>query len=383
MLFAALSPFLIHYSQEMRMYAFLALWLLLAAYSFLRGKSSGSWGWWILFGTSAALAQYTHNLAAFFLIPLAFVPIFKKDWKTLRFVILSGCFALLLCFPWLIQLPSQFAKVDQAYWVSKPGIENLFTLLLVFTTNIPLPSTWTLPALAIAILVIVIALIETFRTNASPSKDNALWVLYLTFAPPLLLFLFSQWKPVFIERALLPSGAFFCIWLAWTIHNTGLTKAGRGLISIALAILFSSGIYQHLTYRDFPYAPFKELTHSLRNSLQDGDRIIHSNKLSMVPLLYFGRDLPQTFIADPPGSPTDTLAPATQEVLQIEAEPDIQSATNDAQRVWYVIYKRSIDEYVHAGKSTHPDFEYLNSNFDLQSQETWDGLQIYLFTKKP
>jgi uncharacterized membrane protein len=132
MFFAALAPFQIHYSQEIRMYSFLAMWLLLATYAYQRGSKTGNWPWWIVFSVAAALAQYTHNLAAFYLVPLALLPILQKDWKTFRAVLLAGMGALLLYFPWALQLPAQFAKVQTAYWVERPDVSKLFTLLLVF-----------------------------------------------------------------------------------------------------------------------------------------------------------------------------------------------------------------------------------------------------------
>ena len=148
-----------------------------------------------------------------------------------------------------------------------------------------------------------------------------------------------------------------------------------------IAITFTMGIYQHVTYRGFPYGPFDEINAHLKQQMQPGDLILHSNKLSMLPAMYFDRDLPQTFIADPPGSGTDTFAPATQEVLHIEAEPDIKSAVSRAGRVWYIIYQQSIDEFIQAGKATHPDIEFLDSEFRLQTHETWDDVQILLFVR--
>jgi 4-amino-4-deoxy-L-arabinose transferase-like glycosyltransferase len=380
-LIAALAPFQIHYAQEIRMYAFLALWLLLASYAYVRGTRSGYRRWWLVFAIASAFAQYTHNLAAFFLIPLAATPLFMRDWKTLRSVATSGLIAILIYLPWLMQLPSQIAKVSQAYWVTIPGTASLFTLLLVYTTNLPLPSAWIFPGLTLAVLVFVIALLQTIRPSKGQDKSKGLWIFYLAFAPPILLFLFSQWIPVYIERALLPSGAFFCIWLAWIMHRTNLSNAGRGLLSSLLMIAFATGLYQHVTYRDFPYGPFREMTAHLHENAKPEDKIIHSNKLSMLPALYFDRNLPQTFIGDPPGGATDTLAPATQRVLGIKAEAGLNSAISDAERVWYVIYQRSITEYIQAGKSTHPDIEYLNSEFTLESTESWDDLLILLYTK--
>ncbi|PIZ25089.1 MAG: hypothetical protein COY47_07900, partial [Chloroflexi bacterium CG_4_10_14_0_8_um_filter_57_5] len=41
--FVALAPFQVHYSQEIRMYSFLALWLMLATYAYARGaKGDGT-----------------------------------------------------------------------------------------------------------------------------------------------------------------------------------------------------------------------------------------------------------------------------------------------------------------------------------------------------
>jgi mannosyltransferase len=382
-LIVALSPFQVHYAQEIRMYALLALWLLLATFSYLRGSKSGNWHWWVVFGIAAALAQYTHNLAVIFLIPLAATPILKKDWENLRLVFFSGCVAILLYLPWLIQLPAQFAKVSSSYWVTKPDISSLFTLLLVFTTNTPLPKGWILPALTLAILIVVIATKQTLYATSGDGKANGLWTLYLTIAPLFLLFTFSQWIPVYIERVLLPSGAIFCILLAWVIQHTKMSNTGRNLLIGLLTVAYTAGIYQHVTYRGFPYGPFREMTSFLHNQVKQGDLIVHSNKLTLLPAMYFDRELAQSFVSDPPGSATDTLAPATQQVLEIEAETDIGTAVSGAERVWYIIYQRSIDEYIQAGKSTHPDIEYLNSELTLESQKTWDDLRILLYTKKP
>jgi uncharacterized membrane protein len=380
---AALSPFLVHYAQEIRMYSFLAMWLLLATYAYQRGSKTQNLRWWILFSVSAALAQYTHNLAAFYLIPLALLPVFQKDWKTLRAVVFTGLGALLLYLPWALQLPAQFSKIQSAYWVARPDLSSLFTLLLVFITNTPLPVNLIAVALAIVLIIIIIGFIQTWKYTRQTGSKEGLWLLYLSFAPPLLLFIFSQWRPVYIERALLPSGAIFCIWLAWVITKTNLLNIAQYVLLGLLGISSVLGIYQHVTYSDFPYGPFKELVTSLSQQMKPQDVIIHSNKLSMLPVTLFDRALPQSFISDPPGSRTDTLAPATQQVLGIKAEPNIQFATRNVQRVWYIVYQRAIDEQKAAGHSTHPDIEYLNLHYHLKSEESWNGLQVLLYANEP
>jgi hypothetical protein len=103
----------------------------------------------------------------------------------------------------------------------------------------------------------------------------------------------------------------------------------------------------------------------------------------MLPAMLFDRDLTQSFIGDEPGSSADTLAAATQQVLNIKAEENIESATRNASEVWYIIYTRSIDEYKASGHGTHPDLKYLNDRYRLQSVESWDGLRVFLYTLRP
>ena len=383
MLFAALAPFQIHYSQEIRMYSFLAMWLLIATYAYQRGSNTGNLRWWLLFTVSAALAQYTHNLAAFYLVSLALLSILQKNWRTVRAVTLAGAGALILYTPWAIQLPAQFSKVQSAYWVERPDVSKLFTLLIVYNTNTPLPPRLVAGVLGTVLMIVIVGFIQTIRYSRQAQGKEGLWLLYLAFAPPILLFLFSQWRPVYIERALLPSGAIFCIWLAWVITKTNLPSVAQYTLLGMLGVSSVLGIYQHVTYHDFPYGPFRQLDLSLQERLEPQDVIVHSNKLSVLPAILFDRQLLQSFIGDPPGSRSDSLASATQQVLGIKAETNIQSATSQAERVWYIIYQRSILEYTANGSSTHPDLEYLDSQYDLKSDETWDGLRVLLYTKKP
>ncbi|MBV6395811.1 MAG: hypothetical protein HFACDABA_01393 [Anaerolineales bacterium] len=376
--FVALAPFPVHYSQEIRMYSFLALWLILSTYAYERGAKGGGIKWWLLFSISAALAQYTHNLAAFFLLPLAATPLLRRDWKSLRAVALAGSGALLLYLPWLIQLPAQLAKVSTAYWVERPGAEKIFTLLLVYVTNLPLPDALLFAGLFIALTVFVIAARQAFRR--SNRNADALWLLYLAFAPPILLFLVSQWTPVYIERALLPSGTIFCIWLAWAVFETQLPNVIRNGVVSLLILASALGLYQHVTYLGFPYAPFAELDKYLRRQSAPEDLILHSSKFTMLPAVYHDPSLPQSYLADTPGSRADTLAPPTQQVLGLMAQPDLPSAVGSARRVWFVIFERSIQEYLEAGESAHPQLAWMNSHYSLIEIQTWGDLRVYLFS---
>lgn len=309
---------------------------------------------------------------------LALWPLLRREWRNLAHVALAGIGALILYLPWLIHLPAQIAKVSTAYWTAPPGLEKLFTLLLSYTTHLPLPDLWLPPALFAALSVTVLALLQTFKIQAQ--RSSGLWLLYLAFAPPVLLFIVSQWFPLYIERALLPSGIAFCLWLGWALANASMPRGLLTGLAILIAAAAGMGLYQHLTYAGFPYAPYAQLNRFVRENLQPNDVILHSNKLSWLPAIYYDADLPHACLADPPGSPADTLAPATQQVLAIRAQPDLAHAVAGAERLWFVIFEQAIQEYRDAGTSTHPDLAWLTAHYRLEEEHSFGDLRLYLFS---
>jgi mannosyltransferase len=378
----ALSPFLVHYSQEIRMYAFLGLWLTLATFCFWKAVNEAGWSWWVGFAVSAALAQYTHNLAAAYLLALALWPVVRGEWKIAWRLALAAMVAVLLYMPWLVNVPAQFAKVSQAYWIERPPLYRLLALPLAFVSNLPVPPPLLGAAMFASLGVIVLGLLATARgARLHRGRDHASkWMLYMSFTPPLLLFLFSQWKPVFLERALIGSAVAFCIWLACQLTDGNVRPAARWILAALTALGFGIGLWQHLTYRGFPYAPYDSIAADLRTRLRAGDVIIHSSKLSFLPSFYFDRGLPETFVADRPGSSTDTLAPSTQMVLGVQAATSLEEAAGTAERVWFILFDQSNEEYVQAGYAQHPHLTWLLQNYELEETLEWDDLNVVLFT---
>jgi 4-amino-4-deoxy-L-arabinose transferase-like glycosyltransferase len=377
----AVSPFQVHYAQEVRMYALLGLLLLGATIALDAAMRHGSWPRWALFAVLAAASQYTHHLAAFYLVPLAFTPIWRRDGRALRGIILAGLGALALYAPWLAQLPTQFAKVQQAYWTSRPSPLRLVTTLLTFNTNLPLPETWLPVALTVSVLAFAIGIWQTWLAfrKRSPGWRRGLWLAYLAFAPVLLLFVVSQWQPVFIERALLPSGVVYLLWLGWAVLQS--PRPLRLLVGGGLLIGMAMGLFQHVTYSGFPYAPYRQVNAHIDTELDVGDVILHSNKLTMLPAVYYSPELPASYLADLPGSGSDTLAQPTQEVLELFAQPDPARAVGGASRVWFLFFQGEIEEYRALGYVEHPHLSWLEAHFDLARQETWGDLQLHLYER--
>jgi hypothetical protein len=164
--------------------------------------------------------------------------------------------------------------------------------------------------------------------------------------------------------------------------ETKLPRLIQGMMAFFIIASASMGFYQHTTYTGFPYGPYAELNKSVQSRMEDGDIIIHSNKLSYLPALYFDSTLSQGFVIDPPGSTIDTLAPATREVLNLNEYATIEEATFNSTRIWFIIYQRSIDEFASNNRAKHPHLEFLDASFTLLINETWEDINLLLYSRK-
>ncbi len=379
----AFAPFQVHYAQEARMYALLALILLVATLTYWHCLQDRGYRSWFLFSVLAAAAMYVHNLAALFLFCLALTPLFLRRWRDLGMTVLSALVAIALYLPWLIQLPSQMARVSWAYWIPRPELIELVRTLLVFTTGLPLPDWGLSIALFLAILIVTAGLWTTLRAlrRAKPAGRRAVWLLGLSGGPVVLMFLISQIQPVYLDRAMLPAGVMFVIWLAWTIEESAVAATARRGILVATGFAFVLGLGSFYVYRGFPYAPFDEVNRFLKEGLSTNEVMLHSNKITAIPAVYDDPTLDHQYLADPPGSGSDTLAPATQEVLGLFARTDVEGAVGDAAGVWFIIFPREIDDYLAQGIEEHPALGWLETEFDLDEVTSFGDLDVYHFSR--
>ena len=198
-----------------------------------------------------------------------------------RKTVLAGLLAILLYLPWLI-LPAKSALsraiglLDTAAW----GSLSWFETWLVFAAGLPVPQT-------LLAFILFGTVWPPHSGSGEPSavwrmKDTSLrdgvWLLYLAIAPALLMFALSTWQPVYLERALLTSGAVFLLWLTWALSTPRLSELLAWTGRIALFGTFALGLFGFYTYRGFPYAPWTLLDEALTTDVQDQEIVLHSQQ---------------------------------------------------------------------------------------------------------
>jgi 4-amino-4-deoxy-L-arabinose transferase-like glycosyltransferase len=387
----ALAAFHVQYSQETRMYALLGLLTLLTTYTFLKALTarhpSSFWRYWIIFGVLAGLMMYTQQLAAFYLIALAGLPIVKRRWQLIPGLIVGIGLALLIYSPWLLQLPGQLAKVGSYYWIEKPNIAAfLRTTFSFLVVNLDIPRqtfVWTLSVAVFLVILLgafLLLRLTTRHKRKLATSSGGLTALWLAVIPVVLMWLVSQVRPVYLERALLPSALLLYLFVGWMLAGEVIPRFLSRILVIPLFILFSVGLYFQYTWSTFPNSPFHTVTQQIEAQWQTGDIIIHQNKLSALPMIFYGRELTQTYIGDPPGSPQDTLALPTQETLGWLASDCVQEAAQGATRIWWIEFERVAAQSEAAGRPEYrQSLEWLNTYFTPVEALRFNDLMLMLY----
>jgi mannosyltransferase len=386
-LITAIAPFHVQYSQETRMYALLGLLLMLATLCFVKAwrAHANAWRWWLAFGVLAGLAMYTQQLAVFYLVALGLVPLLARRRDQLIGMALATFVAVIVYSPWLINLPGQLEKVRSYYWLSPPNIAKpLGTMYSFLVVNLDIPDPFSMIGLLGAlflILFLAVQIILYLRRRVQPDSKPLLFVLWLAVFPVAAMWLVSQVQPVYLERALLPSALMLYVALAWVFTRGGLPRPIAIVIGAIGLVLVGIGLYHQYTWARFPNSPFQTAAAYIRDNWQDGDIIIHQNKLSALPTTYYARDLTQRFLGDAPGSSEDTLALPTQQSLGLLADACIQSANSDAQRIWWLTFDFVEAQY---RSSNRPELAqslaWLDDHFTAADSQKFNDLDVVLYT---
>jgi 4-amino-4-deoxy-L-arabinose transferase-like glycosyltransferase len=394
-LLAAANPFHVAYSQEARMYALLGLAGVVATWGLLRAlgaeeqRDKGTrerrdlrsaicdLRWWALYAAGAALTLYAHNLGAFVVLALNLLILVRRGWwRRVLILILADGVALVLFAPWLIGvLPGQLGFIERAYWLEPPGVsEAVRALMLPVFTFYEVPVSWLLwVGLFVSLVLLDLLILQVWRL-----RSRAGWFLLLCWVPIVTLFAVAQWRPVYLERALLPSALFYLVAVGWLLARGRLPRLLNAGLVVLLVVAVAGSLGGHYTYARFPRPPFQEAVAYLRERVEPADAIVHTNKLTFFPMHIYAPDLVGAFLADRPGSPEDTLALPTQEALGIFATPTMAEAVGSAERAWLVYFTEEIEQI----EGEHPALAWLEGRFTEVERERFNDLVVALYRQE-
>jgi mannosyltransferase len=355
----AISPLQNYHAQDLRMYSLATLLILgwdLAAIEISEQNLSRNvpiWKWLLLIlcGTGAL---YSHALAGFGLLAPYANFLWKRDWKKTGWLALAGAVSILLYLPWLVFVPGQIAKVQQAFWTPRPGVVEILQSIIMILGDIPAPPFILGGVLFCCLCVGILGVIECVRHKADNSRLT--FFLWMTLIPPLCLFLLSYiMRPMFVPRGFLSAYIGAAAIMGILIERARpIEKYLMGGLILVAAVLT---LPNQISFNRFPRSPFQPAARYIQSVARDGDLVLHDNKLSYFPFRVYEPGLTGHFLADAPGSENDTLAEETMAALHITADKNVMKAVEGSERVFFVVFQETISEYSAAGG--HPVTQQL------------------------
>jgi hypothetical protein len=277
----SLSPFALHYSQEIRPFMWATLWCTGALYVLLRLASASRPRAWAGYGLLSLLAAYTSYATAFWFAAHGAILLTRRAWRR-RLPAWLGVegVVVLLVLPWLLAFGGQTGAHLEGQGAFT-GRETLPVTALTARTVAGLLAGVTLPqpvAWAIAGAVLIVAAIG-LAMQRTPTPAAAAWGLMLLL-PVLALYPVHLRFPWFEPRVLA-----FCVVPLWLFVAAGLEgwwARRRWAYGAALALvvgLSSVGVVHYLVRYD-RYAPqvedYMPLIAYVAGHAREGDVVLYN-----------------------------------------------------------------------------------------------------------
>ncbi len=381
----ALLPTAVRYSQEVRMYSLLGMWLIAATIALVYWVNSPQkTRYLVIYTLLMTAAFYTHYFTAFCVIAHWLYLLLLSTRNSVAGALIkrpawwiSNASIVVLFAPWLPGLADLLQHMDELKAGGDVGWENpvdaralpsmIWQVLMQSEgTKIPGPLFWLAPLVLFAGAVWV-----AVRDN-TPYKFHALIVIY-TLLPILLIYAISFVSPMFIERYVTFAALGLPLIVAIAVDR--LLKHKRALAISVFALFLGVecvGLRGNLTG---DVDRFDQLVAHVNQQFLPGDRIIVSDLFWYFSYVYYNKTNVQPMLYTPPtpegssGRPTaygfGTLVNAEGAKIYVDHLADLPAAPG---RIWLV------------SSSVQPDdFAPIPAGWDKTQDLTINDTQVRLY----
>ena len=340
-LLVTVSPDLVRYSQEVRMYALVSLLVFLSTLLLIRALEAGGRRRWAAFGLVTLLLVYSHNIALLLLPCQGLFVLWKarRDPAARRGYLVTMAAVGLLWLPWLPVLVHQSRGVIARFWIAPPTWPTVWPVLLAYLDAVP-PKQATLAGYVIPLdalqwrLLLPFLALGLLGLAAGLRRWSPLYLL--TFAGPIALnLLLSRWKPIFEERVLLYA----------TTGSTMLLAAGVTAVRFLPlnALLLAPVLWLNVQSLDHYDATFKkeqwrDAAAYVAAQARPGDLLLFNATWAQLPFDYYYRRLPAAPALVEHGLPVDLFDRGVLEPPMLTSDlPTVARLTAGRQHVWVLL----------------------------------------------
>lgn len=351
-LIMAIAPLQLFYAQEARMYSLLVLFSILSIWAYIRAQTLNRKRDWIIWVTMMALAIYTHTFAGLVLLALdldALIRWYRKR-QDIKPAMLGNIALGLALFPSLLLVIQKLEWLLPALWLKSPVPLHLILTLYAFMFGYTLPPVGITVGLFVLLLTLVFVFMSAWRqVRSSPSPDgDGLFLMSLILAlPPLVTFIASQWRPVYLDRLLLESSPALYILIAWGLVRSDRRRILRVSALIGLLLILWADVNYYVDPK-YQKSPLREAIGYVAERNRANETVIHTSDSSFLAGMHY----------DPAGRhvllyhPADQwLIPALMEDLHVPYVMDMTRAISDHSSFWLVVALDHIEDEQRAEKA--------------------------------
>jgi len=296
-LLAAVSEFLVHYSQEARVYSLLALLATASYFFFLALPDEPRTGVIVGYVVSTTALLYAHTYGLFVLAAqVAFVVVAlgaRREWIRLdiRTLWLAIAAPILLTIPWFVvfagHVHAEVEGSDEAKlgWLGAPSLHDLPGTFSGYAG-----SHWALAAVLVALAACAYA---AFRQGSVRSVAGALFddrrvvLLVLWVVVPIAVpFVISiAVTPIYQFKYTIPAAVACYLLLALALDSLG--APWRAVAAVAVAVVFLSVTARY--YGDFQTEDWRDATGYVSRRAAPGDLVVFDSSVGKTAFDYYWR----------------------------------------------------------------------------------------------
>jgi hypothetical protein len=372
-LLAAVSPVLVYYSQETRMYGLVTLFAAASVYWTVRlYRKPRSTSTRVAYILATLAAIYTHYYAFFVVLAenlfVCLALLLRRRWRVLGGWLATQAVLVVAYLPWIVvqsaflsgKASTRFEEWDLATWMRIAG-ETLFS----FGAGLAVSPTISWVAVVLFLVVIAAGMLALLRR-----RQTEPWLIVAYLLTPLFLaWLVNPIMPFFYPRYLLLIAPAFYVLAGWGVVALG--HLWRPLAAIGGAVLLLASVFGlrgYYTDETYVKGRYGQMMAYIEANAQPGDGLLLANQLQR-PIFEYYRplELDARFF---PGYEYALEDPRTAD--------DLQALAARHPRLWFVRYGNPAeydpDGYLTRWLATHGSKAYFDG---------WGDADLSLYVMEP
>jgi 4-amino-4-deoxy-L-arabinose transferase-like glycosyltransferase len=367
LIFMALSPMLVRYGQEARMYTLVASIALAATYVLTIAMKSKKRLPWVIYGILVSLGMWTHYFVA--IVWLAHwiwrADVIRRTSKKGKFIktffsknwIVAHLVAIGLFLPWLPFMVTQLTVVQVfGFWIPPVTPDTLVNFMtnVIYYQDVGQVNGWLTAGFVILAVILGILAYKVYKSLDDSKKQSYRLIMAIAFVPIVLLFILSMppLRSSFIDRYLITSTVGIALFIGVTFALGAKYMGAKWrviipVILVAMMVIGVSNVWQMGNYNKNEHSS-KQTRQIVEAASADGTNdqpIIAETPWLFYEAVFYSTDNHPVYYIDPITYSYGSLA-MLKDNDQYKIK-DITAFTKAHPIFWYIAFSRT-------GKVTTP-----------------------------